>query len=110
MTNFFFFTEAEQLNKFDTSVGDYQLEGDLKEGQCFLRVGKVQQQDEGDWRCVVQVVGQEEEFLGPLLHLHVTDLPYSSNHSHGKSVAFPLLQVLLYQKRQQVLAPKYITF
>lgn len=74
--------EAEGLNKFDTSVGDYQLEGDLKEGQCFLRVGKVQHQDEGDWRCVVQVVGQEE-FLGPLLHLHVTDLPHSSNHSHG---------------------------
>ncbi|XP_063862573.1 uncharacterized protein LOC135101975 isoform X1 [Scylla paramamosain] len=75
--------EEEQLNKFETSVGDYRLEGDLKEGQCSLLVGRVQHKDEGDWQCVVQVAGQEKEIQGPLRHLHITDLPYPSNHSHG---------------------------
>ncbi|XP_050736693.1 uncharacterized protein LOC127008557 [Eriocheir sinensis] len=71
-----------QFNKPKKFTGDYKLKGDLKAGQCSLHVGTVQHQDEGDWRCVVQVVGRNENYQGPLLHLHITDLPFPFNHSH----------------------------
>lgn len=92
---YYYFPDEQQFNKPEKFTGVYRVKGNLKEGQCSLYVGKVQNQDEGDWRCVVQVKGHEEEYQGPLLHLHITDLPYPYNHTHGELLAIlPLIYFL----------------
>lgn len=95
ITTVVFFSDKKQFNMPEKFAGDYRLKGDLGRGQCSLYVGKVQPQDEGDWQCIVQVIGQEEEYQGPFLHLHITNLPFPSDHSHGESGLSPSLSSVL---------------
>ncbi|KAK8746254.1 hypothetical protein OTU49_017327 [Cherax quadricarinatus] len=74
--------DAEHSNKPYEYTQDYRLEGDLREGNCTLRLCEVRQQDEGNWRCVVRVGEEESEFQGPLLHLHIIDPENASSHNH----------------------------
>lgn len=76
-----FNVSQEHSNESFKYSEDYKLEGDLSEGSCALRVHEVQHKDEGNWRCVVQV-NDEQEFHGPLLHLHIIDHENPSSHSH----------------------------
>ncbi|XP_042243226.1 uncharacterized protein LOC121880171 [Homarus americanus] len=74
--------DAEHSNKPSKNMRDYRLQGDTSEGNCTLHIREVRQQDEGNWRCVVRIGEQQEEFQGPLLHLHIIDTEHPSSHNH----------------------------
>ncbi|KAB7494847.1 Serine/threonine-protein kinase PLK1 [Armadillidium nasatum] len=57
--------------------GNYALEGNYTIANCSLRIIKVTEEDEGNWRCVVSTDHQSDK-LGPLIHLHIFE--FGTNH------------------------------
>ncbi|RXG60400.1 hypothetical protein Avbf_13429 [Armadillidium vulgare] len=57
--------------------GNYVLEGNYTIVNCSLRIIKVTEEDEGNWRCVVSTDHQSDK-LGPLIHLHIFE--FGTNH------------------------------
>lgn len=86
------------LTKADNERGQspYALVGDLKEGNCSLVISEVRLQDEGNWRCVVKVDGQDAE-KGPLIHLHILDPlnPIIHDHPLPEVVSANILIIIL---------------
>ncbi|KAL7640520.1 UNVERIFIED_CONTAM: hypothetical protein RMT77_008795 [Armadillidium vulgare] len=63
--------------------GNYVLEGNYTIVNCSLRIIKVTEEDEGNWRCVISTDHQSDK-LGPLIHLHIFE--FGTNHEDGSPV------------------------
>ena len=65
------------LTDFDT----YQLKGELRKGECFLEIADIHARDDGNWQCKIYLEAGGQGAMsheGPLIHVHVEDLP--GNH------------------------------
>ena len=61
----------------------YFMRGLLQEGNCSLTITKVGIQDEGKWRCIAEVINDEEPdetytIMAPLIHLHIIEYDHAT--------------------------------